>query len=113
MPDLPLGPALAEHEEQAADDDGDQREGACERAGERSLEVACGALPGRLREEDGRKHQHSRNGQGERVPDARGHGTGGHRHTSSGMRSCNGNRNGTVDSQGVQREDWGLIHASR
>src|SRR5215831_5738505 len=47
--DLPLGAPFTEHEHEAAEDDGDEREGAGERSCEGSLEVGGGALPRGLR----------------------------------------------------------------
>jgi len=71
--DLALGAALAEHEHQAAEDDGDEGERAGEGPGEGGLEVLGGAFPGRLRrggerpaDEDGGDGDGER-GEGERV----------------------------------------------
>src|SRR3954470_13914888 len=46
--DLALGAAFAEHEHEAAEDDGDEGEGAGEGAGEGGGEVLGGAFPGGL-----------------------------------------------------------------
>src|SRR5690348_11658800 len=61
--DLSFGAALPEHEHQAADDDGDEREGTREWSGEGRGEVVRGAFPRRLRERGNGREQECREGQ--------------------------------------------------